>query len=357
MRSHRNQKAFTLVELLVVIAIIGVLIALLLPAVQQAREAARRSSCTNNMRQLGLALHNFHDTYNRFPPGSSDDRRPFGMRDTGGGYGPSWLVFLLPGVEQGVLFDKFRLDQGNSGWGNVNNVDQMKGAKLNAYICPSVPYEPVATDPGAFTAGVVGDATSPSYVGISGAINGLITGYNETRTNAGASGTEGCCSGGIVSGGGMFFPFGKLTMASVQDGTSNVAIVGEHGDFITTKDGSKKNWRGGQPHGFFIGGHGDGTGDQKPPNYYPNGDARTFNQTTVRYKLNQKTGWDNGDGTCMSTGVCFNFGNNIPLNSSHPGGLMLLYVDGSVHFAAETMSLQELAKIVTRDDGQVLSGT
>ncbi|PQO35447.1 DUF1559 domain-containing protein [Blastopirellula marina] len=356
MRIYRSRGAFTLVELLVVIAIIGVLIALLLPAVQQAREAARRSSCTNNMKQFGLALHNFHDTYGRFPPGSSDDKRPFGMRDSGGGYGPSWLVFLLPGVEQGNLHDKFQFTLGNSGWGNVNNVDAMKGAKIETYVCPSAPFDAVANNPGSFTQGLTGDVTSPTYVGISGAINGLITGYTESRVNSGASGVEGCCSGGMVSGSGMLFPFGKLTMASVQDGTSNVAIVGEHGDYMTTKDGSKKTWRGGQPHGFFIGGHGDNN-DRRPPNYFPGSDARTFNQTTVRYKLNQKTGWDNGDGTCMSTGVCNNFGNNIPLNSAHPGGVMLLYVDGSVHFAAETMTLQELAKIVTRDDGQVLAGT
>ncbi len=86
---------FTLVELLVVIAIIGILVALLLPAVQAAREAGRRTQCTNNLKQMGLALHNHHDSLRRFPPGG--DRSPVG------GYGPSWMVHILPYIEQNSL--------------------------------------------------------------------------------------------------------------------------------------------------------------------------------------------------------------------------------------------------------------
>ena len=93
--------AFTLVELLVVIAIIGVLVALLLPAVQSAREAARRMQCTNNLKQIGLAMHNYHGANNTFPSGSMIGR------PGAWSWGPAWGVSILPYAEQTVLFDQF----------------------------------------------------------------------------------------------------------------------------------------------------------------------------------------------------------------------------------------------------------
>src|SRR3954454_23663650 len=105
------RRAFTLVELLVVIAIIGVLVALLLPAVQVARESARRTSCTNNLRQLGLALHHFHDAYGGFPPG----------RVNATATSCSWPPFILPFVEQMSLFEKYRFDLR---WDDANTNDK-----------------------------------------------------------------------------------------------------------------------------------------------------------------------------------------------------------------------------------------
>ena len=103
-RPVRRVRGFTLIELLVVIAIIAVLIALLLPAVQAAREAARRSQCTNNLKQIGLGLHNYHSTNDIFPMAQG---RPCGASDTGTGHGPSMLLFMLSNMEQQALYNAF----------------------------------------------------------------------------------------------------------------------------------------------------------------------------------------------------------------------------------------------------------
>ena len=105
----RSRQGFTLVELLVVIAIIGILIALLLPAVQAAREAARRSQCTNNLKQVGVAMHNFHDTFKCIVPMGTEDR---GNEDTDGNWG--WAVYIMPFMEQEALYDQLNIQQGTS---------------------------------------------------------------------------------------------------------------------------------------------------------------------------------------------------------------------------------------------------
>ena len=108
-----RRKAFTLVELLVVIAIIGILIALLLPAVQAAREAARRTQCNNHLKQLGLALHNYHDTYKTMPPGATGI---YWRPRASGQWGFSWFVHILPFVEQGTMWDQVYIGGNHPGW-------------------------------------------------------------------------------------------------------------------------------------------------------------------------------------------------------------------------------------------------
>src|SRR5436190_23284214 len=133
--SLKARRGFTLVELLVVIAIIGVLVALLLPAVQSAREAARRSQCTNNVKQVVLACHNFHDTYGTVP--NIVSYTPTGGGGTTGGFGAGWgfLPFLLPYVEQKPLFDTIDFNS------NVccASLTQVHNAIIPAFTCPSDP--------------------------------------------------------------------------------------------------------------------------------------------------------------------------------------------------------------------------
>ncbi len=340
------RRAFTLVELLVVIAIIGILVALLLPAIQAAREAARRTQCINNLKQLGIALQNHHDTYNRLPPGGSCDRPPFGNFQGGGNHwGGSWLARILPYVEGGAVYEEIDFTSGSSGWGNQTSGRAIANVVIPSFACPSspLPRRAAGSPPGSQ------NAMTATYVGISGAVDGLIEGFNETRTNQGG-GSAGCCSGGIVSGGGVLFPFSQVRYSDITDGTSNVMAVSEHGDYLITLNDSRVPWASGHRHGFLIGAHGDG-GNRQPPNYFPGGDARTFNQTTVRWPINQKSGWPNSPGNCGALGVCDNIGNNIPLNSAHPGGVAVLLCDGAVRFVGQDISLDLLGRLVTRDAG------
>src|SRR5687767_9202589 len=131
--SARLRYAFTLVELLVVIAIIGVLIALLLPAVQAAREAARRTSCLNNLTQLGLATHNYEFHFETLPPGVTNPDGP--IRNESQGIHVSWIVKILPYLEQRILADRF--DQAAGAYAEVNT--PVREAQISALLCPSSP--------------------------------------------------------------------------------------------------------------------------------------------------------------------------------------------------------------------------
>ncbi len=137
---RRLKPGFTLIELLVVIAIIAILIALLLPAVQQAREAARRTQCKNNFKQLGIALHNYHDTYKMFPPNGVAGT----TENIGGRYNQAWLAWsgltmLLPYIEQSTIYNQINFDYrwDNNNGGTRNNT--MARTRISAFVCPSDP--------------------------------------------------------------------------------------------------------------------------------------------------------------------------------------------------------------------------
>ncbi|MBN9517178.1 DUF1559 domain-containing protein [bacterium] len=346
MPSLSRRHGFTLIELLVVIAIIAILIGLLLPAVQKVRDAAARSSCQNNLKQIGIALHGFNDVSKSLPPGCTTDAAPFG---SGGGWGSSWMVYILPQMEQAPLFTQWQFTGGNSGYSNAANralTTANGGVVISPYRCPGSTVPMFAQNGGL-------KVMLSSYVGISGAANGLITGYTESRIDNSGSGTTCCGGGGPASGGGYLYRGSQIKIQDATDGSSNTMVVSEHSDMFTTANGSKRQYTASGLYGWTMGSNSN-TAPNNPA--ATNADNRQFNCTTVRYAINQKTGWSDAMssstqyGDCTQ-GVCADMGNNIPLNSPHTGGVNALFGDGSVRFVRNSVALDMLARATIRDDG------
>jgi prepilin-type N-terminal cleavage/methylation domain-containing protein/prepilin-type processing-associated H-X9-DG protein len=340
LRFSHPRRGFTLIELLVVIAIIAILIGLLLPAVQKVREAAARMSCQNNLKQLGLGLHNYHDVASKLPPGGANDQAAFGGTGAGGTgqWGSSWMVYILPHIEQNALYSKWQFS-GSSGAFNATNNAAANGVQIKTFFCPS---SPLAKGPASSNA----SSAYANYVCIAGAANGILTGYTESRVNA-------LPCAGVVGGGGMLPPNGQVTLVGVTDGTSNTIALSEHSNFLKDTAGAKQEWRASQLWGWYLGVKSPGI----PPQFDNNGgDNRQPNGTTIRYTINYTPsgGWTNdisGVGVGQS-GNCV--GANIPLNSTHSGGVNVVYGDGSVRFLNDSTPLAVLAALAIRDDGQVI---
>ncbi len=334
-----RRSAFTLIELLVVIAIIAILVALLLPAVQQAREAARRSSCKNNLKQIGLALHNYHDTHNVFPPGNV-------IR----GHGPSLWVFLLPGVEMGNVYDRLDFNPGSAFWfggaGSVNNSPAINGTKVPVFACPSNPM-PEFRSHTVPTPNTVTNVFQGSYVAIRGANDHSSTDHNAQR--------------GPVSRGGIFFHNSAGRMRDITDGTSNTIVIGEQSNYTTSGADTRYDVR--TYNGPWMGQSVD-TNDVSGNNTYssnnttPSGDGnhhRCFNLTTIHHNvpINSRTVAVATAGTPSTAGStreqC-----NTPLLSAHKGGVQVLLGDGSVRFLSENLDMQTLRNLANKDDGNVL---
>jgi len=214
-RAPGRRSAFTLVELLVVIAIIGILIALLLPAVQAAREAARRMQCTNNLKQIGLALHNYHDTFKCFPPGAiaflkSDGTWVNGEAEWG------FAAFILPYMEQKPLYDQLDIDTNilDTLADKAHPLFPLLQTPIESLICPSSKSEPI-NGKNSINGENLGVSNYPGVAGFS------------CRTNTpDASGTD---LDFPYENNGIFFACAKKSIAfrDITDGTSNVFAVGE----------------------------------------------------------------------------------------------------------------------------------
>jgi prepilin-type N-terminal cleavage/methylation domain-containing protein len=325
------RSAFTLVELLVVIAIIGVLVALLLPAVQQAREAARRMQCANNLKQIGLAFHNYESTFKVLPPET--------MCPATGVHGPTAFVMILPQVEQGALFDRL----GSIGFGNtVSYWMGSSGAKtpliraildaytVKAYRCPSSLMP-------AFQTVVDGRLMVPSYAMIAG------SNLHQTTDHNGQNGGH-CSAGGLFTGN---YP---RRFAEASDGTSNTMMVGEQSAWVA---GQKNNFRTAfEPSGPWMGvknarvPNGDGTwsvtGSHDANTLQA--DMRSYAMTTLRDGPNPK-----GTASYMNNVNC-----NTPLTSSHPNGIQVVLADGAVRVVTDNVDLATYKRLADRDDGNAI---
>ncbi len=308
--SVRPARGFTLVELLVVIAIIGILVSLLLPAVQAAREAARRMQCSNNLKQIGLSLHTFHDTRKFFPPGGiSTSTTATALRtkqafNIPGGVTHGWAVFLLPYVEQQNLYDQYRFDLD---WRHATN-RPVREQQLSVMQCPSSQRNRF-------------DQFNAS-------------GFGTVQAAAGDYGVNNAIDSGLAAL--------NLIDAQTQAAPNGVMRVNELHGFADIIDGSSNTtWiceDAGRPARFVTGrrvlaGRVSGGGWADRENEYI---THGFTSTGL-----------------ASPGPCpINCTNNNEIYAFHPQGAMCMFGDGSVRFVSQTVDIRVIGRVLTRAAGE-----
>jgi prepilin-type N-terminal cleavage/methylation domain-containing protein len=299
----KRRTAFTLVELLVVIAIIGILVALLLPAVQAAREAARRTACVNNLKQLGLAVLNFHDAHKTMPKNitftSGDGPSPFAEAS-----GKGWIIDILPHLEEQNLFDRFVLDGPfpNQGLDRPENRPLIKTV-LDALICPSAAIEFRTITTAYQWSGI--EVATTNYQGVMGDAR-----MNTTST---FGGPEYCNDGKAAYGpcSGIFWRTDfrwPVRIAKITDGTSNTLMIGE--------DLPEYNW-----HNMWTYSNGSTSSTYAPLNYKP---QPPQNFTASR--------WFDLRG----------------FRSDHPAGGQFCLADGSVQFIEDSININLYRSMSTK---------
>jgi prepilin-type N-terminal cleavage/methylation domain-containing protein/prepilin-type processing-associated H-X9-DG protein len=357
-----DRQGFTLIELLVVIAIIGVLVALLLPAVQAAREAARRAQCTNNLKQLALAALNYESANGTYPPGSYS----YALLNTYPGIAAcsssnpvshSVFIFILPFLEGGSTFNAWNLVRVfNSGSNLTGNA-----TKISSYLCPSdtpaAPFQapdfPIA---------------QASYSGVEGTQEQLIWNWGNVKPPDPTGQYPSTCNTG--PGDGIFAPYWAQKIAAVTDGTSNTLMFGEASRFINEPGTSNFMWN---TNALWWQGP-TVSSAQGSPTVIP-GDSRITGLATTIARPNAPydlTGAlatlcvtkspnvfppDLANNSASPTGVCFpctNWG-QISFRSLHPGGVNFAKADGSVSFIKNSISLKTYRALGTRAGAEVIS--
>jgi prepilin-type N-terminal cleavage/methylation domain-containing protein len=401
-----KRTAFTLVELLVVIAIIGVLVALLLPAVQAAREAARRMQCSNHLKQIGLGLQNYHDTFNSLPFGARARFVQTSGTAVPAQYGPSWYVGILPFCEQKPLSDLIeaaQLASPTNAFVDLTRVNtrvpfNVNNQKIAYMLCPSSPLPQTEILNNNTSANIT--SVVASYVGISGATNHLLNQvasevpFSESRVRPTvsipspppANGANNPANNSQQSWGGMLTANECYGMAAAIDGTSNTVIVSEKADyFYSNHTGSNTGVRLRIDGNFVmpsaVGGSGTATGgwwflglnngytsSQGSNSWFP-----AYNITTVRAytgggtpgaPANSMIGF-NGKNANMSIASASNAASstqnvlgigqtqqNNPLISAHPNVVLAVFLDGHTYALTKNTPSPIVKRLATRDDGQ-----
>ena len=341
-----SRRGFTLIELLVVIAIIAVLIALLLPAVQQAREAARRSQCRNNLKQIGLALHNYHGVHKVFPIGvlfradaNGNHRFDGSIRTTASASNNDapaeaafgWSFYILPFLEQAPLYEAVAADTMNFAMGWDHNNSLLGQTPISVYMCPS-DASPVLVEARTDWGGVADrNQTTPpptnpynhyaklNYPGVAGHLG---NGGPDEIPVPDAGLFTGDLEGNRLTG--IFWANSNCSIADIVDGTSNTFMVGERDGTTIVDPGAADPFRTRQP-GYWIG----------------NGCAFFMDaslglcQNNVWRRLNGNILWDG-------------FG------STHTGGAHFLMADGSVRFVSESIDGDMYEWLSSRAGGEVV---
>jgi len=297
-----RKRGFTLIELLVVIAIIAILISLLLPAVQQAREAARRTQCRNNLKQLGLALHNYHDVHSSFPSGWIAVDTSVGMMSAHDGLnGAGWGTMILPYMDQANLYQLFDSSLAIEDPGNADFLDN----RLSVFRCPSDP-QPDTWE--IEEEGVPGNvlATLPiaNYIGVFGT--------EELDGCENAVGVAPVALNGQCQGDGVFYHNSATRIRDMTDGTSNTLIVGER--LTNETDGWYSTWPGMVSEGEEAFQRILGSAD-----HVPNDPDAHFDD----------------------------------FSSNHTGGAFFVLGDGSVHFVSSSIDHGVYTGLATRQGGEI----
>jgi prepilin-type N-terminal cleavage/methylation domain-containing protein/prepilin-type processing-associated H-X9-DG protein len=346
LRGSAFRQAFTLVELLVVIAIIGVLVALLLPAVQMARESARRTQCNNNLKQIGLAIHNFEGAYGTFPAAATRVEIDTYM------HGPTWWIYTMPYMEQNNTYSQITFPRktfwlGSTGAEALANKEIWRNVRFGYMECPSS----IGAIPRFSDAAGSGDVgyQRPNYTCILGATP------HPTAMNANSQ------FRGPISDGGVITLARGQRISTVTDGMSNTIMIGEQSGKMSdsnglklprASDGLSANYDGrvDNNRGFHMGTSHVGypTGDNSMgPNCPADNCARCYNSTTINTRGIISAGLVNND--------FFELRCNKPLNSLHSNGINALYADGHVAYVSANVPLDTLKLLVNRDDGGVVS--
>ncbi|MDR3634786.1 MAG: DUF1559 domain-containing protein [Isosphaeraceae bacterium] len=312
-RERARRPAFTLIELLVVIAIIGTLVALLLPAVQAARETARRTQCTNNLKQIGVAALNFENTNNYLPNGWYVPGDSTGAQGYGG-----YCTRLLPFLEQAPLYNTYNW---NMSWWDLENQTTVQ-TKLSTFLCPSSPVPPVRTGLAAITS--VGPFPDRSMA-IGDYI--ILRGYLDYFTIPAPSDNR-------VLGMLMSIDTGQPVLSQVLDGTSQTAMIGE---------------RAARPQ-YWV--KGQKVADTNSYFSFDGGWASYQSVWLRTFLADGQTIVTSGLGPCV-----IDCNNGYGVYSFHPQGVNVVFGDGSVHFLKDSLSTPVYYALLTKQRGEVLSAS